>query len=144
MASLWWAWPACWRSQLRLRGPPAVFDRGRRALVLGGVAGGGLVIVGGALARLLEVTVVQQSAPEPIEANAAVALSGHAPKAQDPEPLTMPLGVAEEVTSNDRFYIVSKNFNDPRVSADKWSLQVFGWWRSPRGSHMRRPWRYRE
>jgi len=93
---------------------------------LGGVAGGGLVIVGGALARLLEVTVVQQSAPEPIEANAAVALSGHAPKAQDPEPLTMPLGVAEEVTSNDRFYIVSKNFNDPRVGADKWSLQVFG------------------
>src|SRR5437867_3886063 len=33
---------------------------------------------------------------------------------------------------NERFYIVSKNFNDPRVSADKWSLEVLGLVAQPR------------
>ena len=103
-----------------------------------------LVIAGGALARLLEIRLVQQGAPETTEVRTGAAQTTETSAAEPAEPLTMPAGVAAEVTPNDRFYIVSKNFNDPRVSADKWSLQSSGWWRSPRGSHMRRSWRYRE
>jgi DMSO/TMAO reductase YedYZ molybdopterin-dependent catalytic subunit len=44
----------------------------------------------------------------------------------------IPPEVADEITPNERFYIVSKNFNDPRVSADKWSLEVFGLVAHPR------------
>ncbi len=102
----------------------------------------GIALIG--LARVLEIRLVQQGAPETTEVRAGAAQTTEASAAEPAQPLTMPAGVAAEVTPNDRFYIVSKNFNDPRVSADKWSLQVFGWWRSPRGSHMRRPWRYRE
>jgi DMSO/TMAO reductase YedYZ molybdopterin-dependent catalytic subunit len=40
--------------------------------------------------------------------------------------VTIPAGVAEEITPTDRFYVVSKNFNDPHVGTDKWSLELSG------------------
>ena len=43
-----------------------------------------------------------------------------------------PPGVADEITPNERFYIVSKNLVDPRVQAENWSLEVFGLVKEPR------------
>jgi hypothetical protein len=117
-----------------------VVDRGRRIVVLGGLTGGALVLTGGALARML-VSNAEQPTTEPAQAEVGPAVT------RDPETPTsaenataeavansngakmsiaLPPGVSEEITPNERFYLVSKNFNDPRVGADKWSLEVFG------------------
>jgi len=110
----------------------APVDRQRRLIVFSGLGGSALLVAGGALARMLATNVEQQAAPEPTEAQAATAPTTQPPSAAPPEPAIIPKGVADEVTPNERFYIVSKNFNDPRVSADKWSLEVLGLVAQPR------------
>jgi len=120
-------------------GAPVV-DRGRRLVVLGGLTGGALVLAGGALARML-VSNAEQPTTEPAQAEAGPAVAAGLETPAAPEAATakavassngaktgvvIPPGVSDEITPNDRFYIVSKNFNDPRVTADKWSLEVSG------------------
>jgi DMSO/TMAO reductase YedYZ molybdopterin-dependent catalytic subunit len=98
----------------------AAVSRGRRRVVFGGVAGGALVLTGGSLWRMLASNAEEPAivaAPGQVEANSSVAI---------------PPAVADEITPNERFYIVSKNFNDPRVTADKWSLEVSGLVARPR------------
>jgi DMSO/TMAO reductase YedYZ molybdopterin-dependent catalytic subunit len=111
----------------------APVDRQRRILVLGGLAGSALIIAGGALARMLASNTQQQVAPEPTHTQPIAAPDSDPLVTKAPQQaVTIPQGVAAEVTPNERFYIVSKNFNDPRVSADKWSLEVFGLVAQPR------------
>jgi DMSO/TMAO reductase YedYZ molybdopterin-dependent catalytic subunit len=110
----------------------APIDRQRRIVVLGGLAGSALLIAGGALGRMLTVNVEQQTA-EPSQARPIAAQDADAQFAASPQQsVRIPPGVTDEITPNDRFYIVSKNFNDPRVSADKWSLEVLGLVAQPR------------
>jgi DMSO/TMAO reductase YedYZ molybdopterin-dependent catalytic subunit len=128
----------------RTGGP--VVDRGRRAVVFGGLAGGALVIAGSALTRML-VSNMEQTTPLTERAGdvATLANDPKAPSAADAPTaeaggrsnstntsIAIPPGVSDEITPNERFYIVSKNFNDPRVSAAKWSLEVFGLVAQPR------------
>ena len=89
-------------------------DPRRRVVIFGGLTTGALVLAGGGLARMLALNTEQ-------------ATSGQAV----PE-VAIPSGVAEEITPNDHFYVVSKNFNDPRVSVDRWSLEVSGLVDQPR------------
>jgi DMSO/TMAO reductase YedYZ molybdopterin-dependent catalytic subunit len=117
-----------------------VVDRGRRIVVFGGLTGGALVLAGGTLARML-VSNAEQPTTEPAQAaegpavkpdpaNRATAENASAESVANINgtrtSVVLPPGVSEEITPNERFYLVSKNFNDPRVSADKWSLEVFG------------------
>ena len=121
-------------------------DQARRVVVFGGLAGGALVIASGALARMLASN-TEQPTPEPARADdlATVAPDETTPStAQAPigeidaisidanTSVAIPPGVSDEITPNERFYIISKNFNDPRVSADKWSLEVIGLLAQPR------------
>jgi hypothetical protein len=109
-------------------------DQQRRVILIGGLAGSALLIAGGALARMLALNAEQQTA-EPSQARASAAPDTDSQLAAPPQQsVKIPPGVADEITPNDRFYIVSKNFNDTRVSADKWSLEVFGLVAQPRRS----------
>ena len=112
----------------------ASLDRQRRVVVLGGLAGSALVITGGAFARMLALNAEQQVAPEPPQAQSVAAQETDPQLTAAPPspPVRIPPGVADEITPNDRFDIVSKNFNDPRVRADAWSLEVFGLVAQPR------------
>jgi DMSO/TMAO reductase YedYZ molybdopterin-dependent catalytic subunit len=123
-----------------------LLDRGRRVIVLGGLTGGALVLTGGALARML-ISNTEQPTTEPIPADtmpvaaavletpaaAHAATSDGVARANGAKTgVAIPPGVADEITPNDHFYLVSKNFNDPRVSADTWSLEVSGLVAQPR------------
>ena len=114
-------------------------DRGRRALIVGGLLGGSLVVAGSALARMLALNSEQAStplAPGGLDVKRAVgeALTPVLTSGAEGAPgvsggdtsVVIPRGVADEITQNERFYVVSKNFNDPRVGADRWSLEVSG------------------
>jgi DMSO/TMAO reductase YedYZ molybdopterin-dependent catalytic subunit len=123
---------------------------GRRTLLLGGVAGGALLISGGALARIIAAIGEQATAsPEPgaaaglpeggLTAAAAEATATSAPAlalapstAPTATPAPLPVGIAEAITPNDRFYLVSKNFVDPRVRVEGWVLEVSGLLQEPR------------
>ena len=120
-------------------GRQARIDRRRRSVVFGGLIGGALVLAGGGLARVLALNSEQSTlAPEAGAARDTAAESNPAPRASasvssvTSAPLTIPAGVAEEVTPNERFYVVSKNFNDPRVKGDLWSFEVLGLVAQPR------------
>lgn len=109
-------------------------DRRRRAVVVGGVTTGALALAGGGLARMLALNTEQATGEPALETGAAAHVSAPTPTggaatnvpSGEPPPVAIPTGVAEEITPNERFYVVSKNFNDPRVSADNWSLEVSG------------------
>jgi DMSO/TMAO reductase YedYZ molybdopterin-dependent catalytic subunit len=108
-------------------------DRQRRVLVFGGLTSSALVLTGGGLARTLELNTEQVTAgstlPESEAAPNTIPAPGPPGDAASGLSLTrvaIPPGVTEEITSNERFYVVSKNFNDPRVSLDTWSLEASG------------------
>lgn len=117
-------------------------DVRRRVVVFGGVTTAALVLAGGGLARMLALNTEQatagptelephkaatvKAAPTPTAETATLATPGQS------APVTIPPGVADEITPNERFYVVSKNFNDPRVSADNWSLEISGLVDQPR------------
>jgi len=114
-------------------------------VILGGLTGGALVLAGGALARML-ISNAEQPTTQPtydeVGPVAAVPETPAAAEAATTEPVArrngaktsvaLPPGVSDEITPNERFYLVSKNFNDPRVSADKWSLEILGLVAQPR------------
>ena len=112
-------------------------NRTRRMVVFSGLTGGALVLAGGGLARMLSLNTEKPSAgPALREASAetdstptgeAAPLTSSASASA-----TIPTGVAEEITPTASFYVVSKNFNDPHVSADRWSLEVSGLVTRPR------------
>jgi DMSO/TMAO reductase YedYZ molybdopterin-dependent catalytic subunit len=127
------------RTDMAGDGVPVV-ARGRRIVVLGGLTGGALVLAGGALARIF-VSNAEQPTTEAAQAEAVLAVTRDPATPAPAENATaeavansngvktsvaLPPGVSGEITPNERFYLVSKNFNDPRVGADKWSLEVFG------------------
>ena len=91
-------------------GEASVASRERRRL-LGQIGiGAGLVLVSGGIYRW-----VTQSGL----ARMTAASEGNGPRAIDAEGTS-------EVTPNDVFYTVSKNFGDPRVDASRWRLEVVG------------------
>jgi DMSO/TMAO reductase YedYZ molybdopterin-dependent catalytic subunit len=100
-------------------------------VVYGGLTGGALVFAGGGLARLLSLNTEQPTAA-PALREASAETDSTPPARAAPlissarASATIPAGVAEEITPTERFYVVSKNFNDPRVSADTWTLEVSG------------------
>jgi DMSO/TMAO reductase YedYZ molybdopterin-dependent catalytic subunit len=117
-------------------------DVRRRAVVFGGVTTGALVLAGGGLARMLALNTEQATAGLALPETDAAANNGAAPtlaseaaaslSSVQPTPVAIPPGVADEITPIDRFYVVSKNFNDPRVGADRWSLEISGLVDQPR------------
>jgi DMSO/TMAO reductase YedYZ molybdopterin-dependent catalytic subunit len=145
-----------WAAGLLSAGPErAAVDHRRRVVVLGGSAGGALLVVGGALARISaamgeQATMLARAKPggdgsalatPPDHLSAALPTPASAqPIATEPTavpnsapaPFVAPPGVADEITPNERFYIVSKNLVDPRVQAENWSLEVFGLVKEPR------------
>jgi DMSO/TMAO reductase YedYZ molybdopterin-dependent catalytic subunit len=116
----------------------------RRALIVGGLTGGALVVAAGALVRMLASNTEQSTPLACAGTDAALASERTSAPALTPTAkgttglavpstsVAIPPGVADEITPNERFYVVSKNFNDPRVSADKWSLEVSGLVLQPR------------
>jgi DMSO/TMAO reductase YedYZ molybdopterin-dependent catalytic subunit len=117
-------------------------DERRRRVVFGGVTAGALVLAGGGLARMLALNTEQPTAGSALPQADAAANTIFAPaptgdaasslSSEEPTRVAIPPGVTEEITSNERFYVVSKNFNDPRVSADRWSLEIAGLIDQPR------------
>jgi DMSO/TMAO reductase YedYZ molybdopterin-dependent catalytic subunit len=127
---------------LDVKASEAPVDVRRRVVVFGGVTTGALVLAGGGLARMLALNTEQATGepaaletgatahitapPTPSDEASASVSNGDAP------PVRIPNGVAEEITPTEAFYVVSKNFNDPRVSADNWSLDISGLIDQPR------------
>ncbi len=124
-------------------------DHGRRRTLVGLAAGGASLALAGALARLIgqmgeqgtppAATGSARGATGPVAAGATDGVGAAAPTASTtavatptPAPVVVPAGVADEITPNDRFYVVSKNFVDPRVRADAWRLEVLGLVKTPR------------
>jgi DMSO/TMAO reductase YedYZ molybdopterin-dependent catalytic subunit len=117
---------------LQLATPRSAVDRGRRAVILGGLTGGALVLATGGLARILafntERASVEAALPKSENGASEPDPTAEAPAdaSADRMAVVIPPGVADEITPNERFYVVSKNFNDPRVLANNWSLHVSG------------------
>jgi DMSO/TMAO reductase YedYZ molybdopterin-dependent catalytic subunit len=102
---------------------PSAPSISRRRLVAAGI---GFIAAGGAATALLRTiaTIGEQStAPAQAAAPGSSAPSAEAPAAGAFSP---PPGISAEITPNSSFYVVSKNFVDPTVSAGGWSLQVRG------------------
>jgi DMSO/TMAO reductase YedYZ molybdopterin-dependent catalytic subunit len=101
-------------------------DMTRRTLLKQGAIAVGVVAVGAVLWRF-----ITQGLPSASKVPVAKLLQGYRSKISppptpeygtiQPQPL-----LSTEITSNDQFYIVSKNFTDPTVSSQGWSLQVTG------------------
>jgi DMSO/TMAO reductase YedYZ molybdopterin-dependent catalytic subunit len=112
-------------------------DRTRRVVVFSGLTGGALVLTGGGLARLLALNTEQPTSAADLreasaEADSTPMAEAAAPISSASASASIPAGVAEEVTPTDHFYVVSKNFNDPHVGLDRWSLEVAGLVARPR------------
>ena len=122
--------------QLAPRARPSSAGR-RRAieLLVGGV--GGLVSLA-ALGQLVRAgleatasTIAEPSTPpHAVDSDLDAAGSDPAPAAAGPQPaapaLSLPRGVSPAIIPTPSFYIVSKNFVDPVVQAEGWSLEVSG------------------
>jgi DMSO/TMAO reductase YedYZ molybdopterin-dependent catalytic subunit len=122
--------------QLPPRAQPSLAGR-RRAieLTVGGL--GGLVSLA-ALGQLVRAglepigsTIAEPLAPPQAgDADLDAAASDLDPAAAAPQPaapsLSLPTGVSPAITPTPSFYIVSKNFVDPVVQAEGWSLEVNG------------------
>ncbi|HLX39013.1 MAG TPA: molybdopterin-dependent oxidoreductase [Ktedonobacteraceae bacterium] len=112
------------RRQARENGEEPAFSR--RSLIKGGLIGAGVILLGVGAWRFITEGVGNSTA------NVATLLQNFKSKIVPPPvpkygTIQPAPGLSSEITSNDQYYVVSKNlFADPTVDANSWNLTVDG------------------